>query len=749
MAQQLTKKVAEMARGLSAVIKHTKKQIRQASAERERQRRDHLQQACADVRAGRRSAAEAVKHYELVKKATLNKWLATGMHHKLPHETSRGRPPYLDAQVEAVLVGWLSAKAAIGQPVNSNVLILIATLCYRKMTGEQDLPGANHADWLRGFMTRYNDDFYIEKASSTTSVIKARRTPQALSKARKEGLNKQNISGYQDRCIQPFIDEHNVRWTDVANWDEWQLDLQATMQTGFVVTPSNGGQMYISVPKEKDEHMTVLCGSVGLWRAPALIVFKGKELDVNWLEHIQNCNGYIIVGVSDNGWITPELKVAWFRHVVTHPDFPNKDRPVMWFFDGHYTNFDYDLGVAMMTRLTDPGEVPEFGELYARVQLHKVAGISTTTTTTTSGEGGSGGSSSTTTTTTSSGEGGSSSTTTATTEAAAATRTTRTTPSTTASSSSSGGGGGSSCTTSTSTTTTTSSSSSSSSCTTTTTIASGSSTTASSSSSSSSSEPSEERRAALPPLPRGDYASVFPAHATHGVQPMDAKGGQIQTAKQNLSALVKQEYHAVGQLTKPAILYLFHLAYNGGTYKPHRDVTRKVDGVTSDVIARSYRAVGFYGNEHSKGPFNYNPCAAIDENKWIKDYETVAIAGAGKVCLGAFKPEPVAHVPAGRTRSSGITAAYTESDSFRRQRGSRGPATNLTLQACYEAAQRTVPHRLCTPHPRLRCGQAQPAGRGGGSCPARRSCGEEEGGGQGCGYRSCEGYGRGVPGNNI
>ena len=51
----------------------------------------------------------------------------------------------------------------------------------------------------------------------------------------------------------------------------------------------------------------------------------------------------IIVAVTSNGWITPELKHAWFCHVRSHPQFPDPDKPVLWQFDGHFTNYEPDF----------------------------------------------------------------------------------------------------------------------------------------------------------------------------------------------------------------------------------------------------------------------------------------------------------------------------------------------------------------------------------------------------------------------
>ena len=52
----------------------------------------------------------------------------------------------------------------------------------------------------------------------------------------------------------------------------------------------------------------------------------------------------LYVTTSPNGWITPEIKLAWWRVVAEHPRCPAKLRSIIWFFDGHYSNFhDYAM----------------------------------------------------------------------------------------------------------------------------------------------------------------------------------------------------------------------------------------------------------------------------------------------------------------------------------------------------------------------------------------------------------------------
>ena len=85
-----------------------------------------------------------------------------------------------------------------------------------------------------------------------------------------------------------------------------------------------------------------------------LLVLKGVYLNPQWMEFVPD-DGMVIVGVSENGWITEELKLQWFLHVTRHPNLPFPDEAVLWQFDGHYTNFYYKLGMAMHTRLSKAG----------------------------------------------------------------------------------------------------------------------------------------------------------------------------------------------------------------------------------------------------------------------------------------------------------------------------------------------------------------------------------------------------------
>ena len=51
---------------------------------------------------------------------------------------------------------------------------------------------------------------------------------------------------------------------------------------------------------------------------------------------------------------------------------------------------------------------------------------------------------------------------------------------------------------------------------------------------------------------KGDTITVLCPHSSHAIQGMDTKGGPIQHVKDNLKALLAQQYFASGEISKPA-----------------------------------------------------------------------------------------------------------------------------------------------------------------------------------------------------
>ena len=250
-----------------------------------------------------------------------------------------------------MLAAWLVANAKIGHPVLKPVLLILA-FTIAKDLGAKVKPGSCMKGWFRRFLER-NNELHCEDNGIDIPKLKLRKKPEQLSHQRARSMTPESVLGYQNRCIAPVLENHpNLTLAHVGGWDEWMLEVNKAIHGGRVVTPP--GTLYTKVPAERDEHMTCLSGYVGGWATPVLLVFKGVYLNPQWMEFVPD-DGMVIVGVSENGWVTEELKLQWFLHVTRHPNLPFPDEAVLWQFDGHYTNFYYKLGMAMHTRLSKAG----------------------------------------------------------------------------------------------------------------------------------------------------------------------------------------------------------------------------------------------------------------------------------------------------------------------------------------------------------------------------------------------------------
>ena len=69
-----------------------------------------------------------------------------------------------------------------------------------------------------------------------------------------------------------------------------------------------------------------------------------------WYDLVRDSNGYVLLAVSSNGWVTEEHKAQWFIYCVKHPDFPHPERKKLYQVDGHFTNHSAELQLAVSCR---------------------------------------------------------------------------------------------------------------------------------------------------------------------------------------------------------------------------------------------------------------------------------------------------------------------------------------------------------------------------------------------------------------
>jgi hypothetical protein len=214
-----------------------------------------------------------------------------------------------------MLAAWLVANAEIGHPVLKPVLLILA-FTIAKDLGAKIKPGSCMKGWFRRFLER-NNELHCEDNGIDIPKLKLQKKPEQLSHQQARSMTPETVLGCQNRCIGPVLENHpNLTLAHVGGWDEWMLEVNKAIHGGRVVTPP--GTLYTKVPAERDEHMTCLSGYVVGWATPVLLVFKGIYLNPQWMEFVPD-DGMVIVGVSENGWITEELKLQWFLHIMRHP----------------------------------------------------------------------------------------------------------------------------------------------------------------------------------------------------------------------------------------------------------------------------------------------------------------------------------------------------------------------------------------------------------------------------------------------
>jgi len=305
-------------------------------------------------------------------KATMGRvrdWWKNGTWHKSRADMRRGKSLLTPSQ-ERVLAHYVIQSAVAGKAMRVSEIKLRARWIAEK-NGVKVKKGSQMRKWFEGWLQRTNKyasenkmgvevkkhtDARIKHNGKPVLALKVRHKGRALSNARARALNPTSISGFEKKCVTPFLeymastDNGPLGFDDIANFDEWMFDCQESLSQRKVCGPPDN--MFNRVPKERADHVTVLSGHVGDWATPVLIIFASKtctnapEWMSVWQKELESrpeLGGYVLVGASENGWVTSDLKRRWFKYVTAHPDFPNKGRTKLWVADGHYTNHDRRL----------------------------------------------------------------------------------------------------------------------------------------------------------------------------------------------------------------------------------------------------------------------------------------------------------------------------------------------------------------------------------------------------------------------
>jgi hypothetical protein len=174
-------------------------------------------------------------------------------------------------------------------------------------------------DWVKGFLSRH-----------PTLTI---REPEATSGARAMGFNKVAVDQFFT-LLEASIDKHKFEGDRIYNCDETGITVNPKSHSKIIALRGKR-QVGTITSSERGETVTgLVCMSAGGAYMPPMLIFprkrKQKEFELGlppggWAE------------VSDSGWITSELFLAWLHKFIAFSK-ASKQSPVLLIFDGHSTH---------------------------------------------------------------------------------------------------------------------------------------------------------------------------------------------------------------------------------------------------------------------------------------------------------------------------------------------------------------------------------------------------------------------------
>jgi hypothetical protein len=517
---------------------------------------------------------------------TIQDWWKKDIFALKPEERPKcGTQPYLCVEQEDLFVHFILQAASVGLPLRISEIKLRARQVAIENGTLKDME-TNMDSWFVGFMKRANSTVArtenggqsgaitglditsrIGKGGRIQKVLITRRKGQGLSSAREHSLHPTTIKDFAINVLGSFLTAHaDLTIDQIGNFDEFQMDTHKSLLLGKVCGPV--GNMYQKVPRERDEHMTVLTGCLGGWHLPTVLIFKAdggpkEEWMGAWLKVTKEnpeLEGYLFVTTSDNGWVTSDIKLLWMKKVLEHRHFP-KDKFILWIADGHYSNIEMALIEFLLNQTVSITAEEEHAEFLG------------------DGSGSGGGSSSGSSSSSSSNSGSSSS------------------------SSSSGGGGNTSRTN----------------------FSSGGSATASASGG------GKKFTAALKSLGFKhalQLLAILPSHTTHGLQQMD--NILIAAIKRILGQILNQLYNVSGgqkSLTKQQLVCALGIATYGGKINGVFEgcqPTVTAGGLSEKNCFASHKKVGWDWDSDTHASLTYNPLAVIEDWKLMPSMASAA-----------------------------------------------------------------------------------------------------------------------------
>jgi hypothetical protein len=275
-----------------------------------------MRMAIVDCQEKKQSVRQAARAW-MVPRATLQLRLS-GKVKGFKHAS--GRKPLLDPAAESELVDIIKDMARRGFPLGMQEIRSIAYQYASQnfIEGFSEKKKLAGYDWFNSFCSRHPE-------------IGVRK-PEPLSIARAAGMNRPVIDNW---FAELSADMTSIGIDNVPS-HLWNVD-ETGLQDYFIplrVIGETGKPCYQSTATERGQTTTAVAAfnAVGKY-VPTMLIMRGKRLKPEWMEGIPK-GVDIVLRMSDKGWVTSELFLAWGKAFVAQ--LPKNDLlPHILFLDGH------------------------------------------------------------------------------------------------------------------------------------------------------------------------------------------------------------------------------------------------------------------------------------------------------------------------------------------------------------------------------------------------------------------------------
>jgi hypothetical protein len=144
------------------------------------------------------------------------------------------------------------------------------------------------------------------------------------------------------RLVENTKAKHGILDEDTYNFDESGF-MMGMISTGAVVTGSERRGRPKSVQQGNREWTTVIQGiNATGWAIPPFIIFQGKNHLTAWYKE-DNLPHDWVIAVSENGWTTNELGLAWLKHFDAYTKKRTLGGVRLLVIDGHESHDSLDF----------------------------------------------------------------------------------------------------------------------------------------------------------------------------------------------------------------------------------------------------------------------------------------------------------------------------------------------------------------------------------------------------------------------